>query len=55
MMNTQEQKDCALNFLKALDNGGDTRILEPLLTDNFEFEMMGRLPGIAPMGEGKNS
>ena len=47
-MNLQEQKDRALTFLKNLDRP-DPKTLEGLLADNVEFEMMGRLPGVAPI------
>jgi len=47
-MNLQEQKDRALTFLKNLDHP-DVQALEGLLADDVEFEMMGRLPGVAPI------
>lgn len=47
-MNMQEQKDRALTFLKNLDHP-DVKLLEGILDDNVEFEMMGRLPGVAPI------
>jgi ketosteroid isomerase-like protein len=47
-MNLNEQKECALSFLKNLERP-DPKAFEEMLADNFEFEMMGRLPGIAPM------
>jgi ketosteroid isomerase-like protein len=47
-MNLNEQKERALAFLKNLEHA-DPKAFEPLLADNFEFEMMGRLPGVAPI------
>ena len=47
-MNVQEQKDRALTFLKNLEKP-DPKVLDGILADNFEFELMGRLPGMAPM------
>src|SRR5256885_16826091 len=47
-MNLQEQKDRALTFLKNLEKP-DVKVLEGLLADDVEFEMMGRLPGVAPI------
>jgi len=47
-MNLQEQKDRALTFLKNLEKP-DSKTLESLLADGVEFEMMGRLPGVAPI------
>jgi ketosteroid isomerase-like protein len=42
------QKDAATTFLRALDKV-DTTALGDLVSDNFEFEMMGRLPGVKPI------
>jgi hypothetical protein len=47
-MNLAEQKERAVSFLHCLDKP-DPAMLEKLLADNFEFEMMGRLPGISPI------
>ena len=47
-MNLQEQKDCALTFLKFLEKP-DPKTVESLLANDVEFEMMGRLRGVAPM------
>src|SRR5208283_2113319 len=47
-MNLEQQKEKARTFLVTLEKP-DTKFLGDLLADNFEFEMMGRLPGIAPM------
>ena len=47
-MNLEQQKEKARTFLMTLDKP-DAKFLGELLADNFEFEMMGRLPGIAPM------
>lgn len=47
-MNLQEQKDRALTFLKNLDKP-DPKTLESLLANDVEFEMMGHLPGVAPI------
>ena len=47
-MNLEQQKEKARTFLMKLDKP-DAKFLGDLLTDDFEFEMMGRLPGITPM------
>jgi len=47
-MNVQEQKERALTFLKNFEKP-DAKAYENLIADDFEFEMMGRLPGISPM------
>src|SRR5271166_6446151 len=47
-MNLEQQKEKARTFLMTLDKP-DAKFLGELLADNFEFEMMGRLPGVAPM------
>lgn len=47
-MTTAEQKEKALAFLKTLQNP-DPNVLSDLIADNFEFEMMGKLPGIEPI------
>jgi len=47
-MNSAEQKERALAFLKSFEKP-DPKDYENLLADDFEFEMMGRLPGVAPM------
>ncbi len=47
-MNLQEQKDRALTFLKNLERP-DPKVLDSLLASDFEFEMMGRLPGVGPI------
>ena len=47
-MNLSEQKERAIDFLKTLEKP-DPAVLSNLITDNFEFEMMGRLPGVKPM------
>ena len=47
-MTTVEEKETALKFLRTLENP-DPKALADMVTDNFEFEMMGRLPGISPM------
>ena len=52
-MNLQEQKDRALTFLKNLEKP-DVKVLDGLLANDVEFEMMGRLPGVAPI-KGKDS
>ena len=52
-MNLQEQKDRALTFLKNLDKP-DPKTLETLFANDVEFEMMGRLPGVAPI-KGKDA
>jgi ketosteroid isomerase-like protein len=47
-MNLEQQKDNARKFLMTLEKP-DAKFLGDLLADHFEFEMMGRLPGVAPM------
>jgi ketosteroid isomerase-like protein len=47
-MTLEQQKEKARTFLMTLDKP-DAKFLGELLADNFEFEMMGRLPGVAPM------
>ncbi|HEY6395377.1 MAG TPA: nuclear transport factor 2 family protein [Candidatus Binataceae bacterium] len=47
-MNLTEQKERAISFLKTLETP-DPKIIASLITDDFEFEMMGRLPGITPV------
>jgi ketosteroid isomerase-like protein len=47
-MNLAEQKERALDFLKGLDKA-DTAALANIIGDDFEFEMMGALPGIKPI------
>ncbi len=47
-MTSAEQKERALAFLKSFENP-DPKVYENLISDDFEFEMMGRLPGVAPM------
>ena len=47
-MNLEQQKERALAFLKNFDKA-DPKVFEDLIADDFEFEMMGRLPGVAPI------
>ncbi len=47
-MNTAEQKERALAFLKGFEKP-DPKTYENIITDNFEFEMMGRLAGAEPL------
>jgi uncharacterized protein len=47
-MELAEQKETAIAFLHAIDKL-DTAALANLVSDNFEFEMMGRLPGVKPI------
>ncbi len=47
-MNLEQQKERALTFLKNFEKP-DPKAFEDLITDDFEFEMMGRLPGVAPI------
>ena len=46
-MNLEQQKERALKFLKNFEKP-DTQVFADLIADDFEFEMMGRLPGVAP-------
>lgn len=47
-MNLEQQKERALAFLQNFETA-DVKVFEDLITDDFEFEMMGRLPGVAPI------
>jgi len=47
-MNMEQEKEIACKFLVTLEKP-DAKFLGEVLADNFEFEMMGRLPGITPM------
>jgi len=47
-MNLEQQKERALTFLRNFEKP-EAKDFEDLITDDFEFEMMGRLPGVAPM------
>ncbi len=47
-MNLEQQKECALAFLKNFEKA-DPKVFDDLIADDFEFEMMGRLPGVAPI------
>src|SRR5260370_37043723 len=47
-MNLEQQKERALTFLRGLEKP-DASSYQDLLADDFEFEMMGRLPGVAPI------
>jgi len=47
-MNLAEQKERALDFLKGLDKA-NVAALASIIGDDFEFEMMGALPGVKPI------
>jgi ketosteroid isomerase-like protein len=47
-MNLEPQKEIARKFLVTLEKP-DAKFLGDVLADDFEFEMMGRLPGVVPM------
>jgi uncharacterized protein len=47
-MELAKQKEAATTFLQALDKI-DPAVIGNLISDDFEFEMMGRLPGIKPI------
>jgi ketosteroid isomerase-like protein len=47
-MELAKQKEAAVAFLRAIDKL-DVAALANLVSDNFEFEMMGRLPGVKPI------
>ena len=51
-MDLARQKEIAATFLRAIDKL-DPTMLGNLIADNFEFEMMGRLPGVKPI-QGKD-
>ena len=46
-MNLDQEKEHALTFLKNFEKP-DPQVFADLIADDFEFEMMGRLPGVAP-------
>src|ERR1700678_2797684 len=52
-MTAAEQKEKALKFISSLDTG-DADGFKDLLTDDFNFEIMGKLPGFEPIN-GKNN
>ena len=47
-MELAKQKEAATTFLQALDKI-EPAALGNLISDDFEFELMGRLPGIKPI------
>jgi uncharacterized protein len=47
-MSSESQKECALNFLRNFENPARVAF-ENTITDDFEYELMCRLPGIAPI------
>ena len=47
-MELAKQKEAATTFLRALDKL-DPTVIGSLISDNFEFELMGRLPGVTPV------
>ena len=47
-MNLEQEKERALTFLKNFEKP-DPKAFADLISDDFEFEMMGRLPGVTPM------
>jgi ketosteroid isomerase-like protein len=47
-MSIEQNKETALTFLKNLEHF-DLKFCETMLTDDFEFELMGRLPGVSPL------
>ena len=47
-MELANQKEAAIAFLHAIDKL-DAAALANLVCDDFEFEMMGRLPGVKPI------
>ena len=47
-MELAQQKETATTFLRALDKL-DPAILGGVISDDFEFEMMGRLAGVKPI------
>jgi ketosteroid isomerase-like protein len=47
-MNLNEQKQRAIDFLKTLENP-DPALFADMVSANFEFELMGKLPGVKPM------
>ena len=47
-MSLEHNKETALTFLKNFEHP-DPKAFENVVTDDFEFEMMGRLPGVSPM------
>ena len=47
-MNPEQQKERALTFLKNFEKP-DPKVFDNIIDENFEFEMMGKLPGISPV------
>ena len=47
-MNIAEQKERALTFLRSLETADGTAI-DKIIADDFEMEMMARMPGVAPI------
>jgi ketosteroid isomerase-like protein len=47
-MELARQKAAATSFLRAIDKV-EPAVLSSLISDDFEFEMMGRLPGVKPI------
>ena len=46
-MNLEQQKERALTFLKNFEKP-EAKVYAEIITDDFEFEIMGRLPGLEP-------
>jgi len=44
-MTSAEQKETVLNFIKAI-GASDVSAMAPMLTDDFEFEVMARMPAM---------
>jgi ketosteroid isomerase-like protein len=44
-MTSAEQKETVLNFIKAI-GASDVSVMVPMLTDDFEFEVMARMPAM---------
>ena len=47
-MELAKQKETAAAFLHAIDKR-DATVLSTLISEDFEFELMGRLPGVKPI------
>jgi ketosteroid isomerase-like protein len=46
-MTSAEQKEMAIKFINLLDDP-KPEVAGPMLTDDFEFQVMARMPGMAP-------
>jgi ketosteroid isomerase-like protein len=47
-MTPSQQKECAINFLKAMDKHETAKLME-MLADDFEYQLVTRMPGFDPL------